>query len=118
MNLAAWRFPVSIRHDVVIPALIVLGLWATGAWYYHLNTFSGGAIATPDQAIEVAKRICGQRADPIWQGQRMRAHLKNGFWFVDSQVYDYTRLRTAGIFASAIDAQTGQVRECRIGVID
>jgi len=115
MNLAAWRFPVSIRHDVLIPVAVVLGLWGTAAWYYSANTYAGGAVSTPDQAIAAMKRICGARADPALLRYKIRAWLNGDTWFVKSDLRDYVWQHTDGNFSAIIDARTGKVRSCYVG---
>ncbi|HEX4860128.1 MAG TPA: hypothetical protein VFV07_02755 [Rhizomicrobium sp.] len=112
MNLARWRFPVSIRHDVVIPALVVIGLWIVAAWYYGMNTYAGGVVATPDQAVAAIKQRCGGHNAPDWMNWRMRTKLKNETWFTYLKLIDYHRLHTYGVFWAAVDAKTGQVQDC------
>jgi hypothetical protein len=112
VNLARWRFPVSIRHDVVIPALVVAGLWATAAWYYHINTYPGGAVTTPDQAVVAIRQKCGGQNAPDWMRRRMRTELRDGTWYARLNLIDYRRLHIYGVFLGAVDAKTGQVRDC------
>ena len=109
----AGRFPVSIRHDVAIPALVIVGLWMTAAWYYHMNTFPGGVIETPDQAVAAIRQKCGGPNPPDWMNGHMRTTLKDGKWFASLKLIDYSRLRIYGTFIGAVDAQTGQVTDCR-----
>jgi len=112
VSFAAWRFPVSIRHDVVIPVLVIVGLWITAAWYYHLNTYPDGAIKTPDQAVAAIRQKCGGMVPTDLMNRRMRAKLQDGKWFTYLPLIDYSRLRTYGALIGAVDAKTGEVTDC------
>jgi hypothetical protein len=118
VNLARWRFPVSIRHDLVIPALVVIGLWATAAWYYGMNTYAGGAASTPDQAIAIMKQRCGRFAPVELLNHPFTARLRNGAWFVSADLREHPWSRPDAIFSGIVEAQTGEVPTCHMGAID
>ena len=118
MNLARWRFPFSIRHDVVIPALVVIGLWATAAWSYGMNMYAGGAAATPGQAIAIMKQRCGRFVPPEALNHPFTARLKDGAWLVSADLREHLWSRTDRTFSGIVDAETGRILTCDTGVID
>jgi hypothetical protein len=118
VNFARWRFPVSIRHDLVIPGLLVVGLWFVAAWYYADNTYAGGVVATPDQAIAAMKQYCGKLAPPGLLKHPFAARLNNGAWFVSADLREYPWSRPDAIFSGIVEARTGEVPTCRMIAID
>lgn len=112
MNLAAWRFPVSIRHDVLIPMAVVLGLWATAAWYYSANTYAGGVIATPDQAIAAMKQQCGKGDPSNLMAYPFKARLKGDVWVVDADLRGHFWEPRDAYFGGVVEVKTGKAQSC------
>ena len=116
MTAAALRAPFSPRRDLAIPLLVVLGLWAVGAWYYADHTFRGGAIATPDQAIAQAKRsACVTEQPELARLPGWRANLNVDKWYVHLTVRSWFWQPPDGDVQVTMDARTGRIIACSVG---
>ncbi len=121
MILALERVQWSLPRDLLVPALVVIGLWITGAVFYAEHTFVGGAISTPDEAIEAARRApCFTHSPEMASADGWHAQLADSRWVVRKQIYrfPFLRLKLEGSGSAVFDAETGRITECSIGVDD
>jgi len=119
--LALERVRWSLPHDLLLPALVVIGLWITGAFFYAEHTFPGGAISTPDKAIEAARHApCFTHSPEMASADGWHAQLADSRWVVRKQIYRFPllRLKLEGWGSAVFDAETGRITDCSIGVND
>jgi hypothetical protein len=107
--LALERVRWSLKHDLLVPALVVMGLWVTGA------------ISTPDQAVEAARHApCFTSSPEMASADGWHAQLAGARWVVHKQIYriPFLRLKLEGTGSAVFDAETGRITDCSVGVND
>jgi len=119
--LALERVQWSFKHDLIVPGLVIVGLWLAGAVYYTQHTYAGGAISTPEQAIEAARHSpCIAQTDELAKSDSWHADLTGDLWIAHKQVYRIPlfRLNLEGFADVEFDAKTGRIITCRTGAVD
>jgi hypothetical protein len=119
MKAAALRFPLSVRHDLIIPGLVIIGLWIVAAWYYGMNTYPGGVVSNPDMAIAAAKHApCIAVNSYALQSNAWQANLRGDVWYAHTDFREHFWQNSDGFASVSLDARSGRVIDCRSGATD
>ena len=114
---------MRFRRDLIVPCLVVVLTWTVGAVVYITEEwFPAGTVQYATQAIAIGRSKC-ESIDPELKDMpdTWRAQLRGDRWYVIARWRDGERpwFRSPNVGAMAqINARTGEVESCNVGVTD
>ena len=117
MILALERVQWSFKHDLIVPGLIIVGLWLAGAVYYAQHTYAVARFP-PLKGMGASTRR-HRESDELAKSDSWHADLTGDLWIAHKQVYriPLLRLNLEGFADVEFDAKTGRIITCRTGVV-